>query len=75
MKKKEEKKPKDVKTEDGEEEEEKSEGGVLSDSVLDAFDNDVAAPIDPLEDDPLLSTEDDDEDILDSGDYKISDEW
>ncbi len=75
MKKKEEKKPKDVQPEESEDEEEKSEGGVLSDSVLDAFDNDAAPAIDPLEDDPLFTTEDDEEDMLDSGDYRVADEW
>lgn len=77
MKKKEEKKPKEVKKEeDGEEDEEKAGSGVLSDSVLDAFDNETVPVADILEDDPLFIAEDeDDEDMLDSGDYKISDEW
>ena len=74
MKKKDEKKT--INEEGADEEKEKSEGGVLSDSVLDAFDNDTTPAIDPLlEEDPLLLSEDDEEDILDSGDYKISDEW
>lgn len=77
MKKKEVKKiTKPVKpTEETDEEEEKSEGGVLSESVLDAFDNETAPVVDPLEEDPLLTTEDDEDDLLDSGDYKVSDEW
>jgi hypothetical protein len=58
-----------------EEEKGKGEGGVLSDSVLEAFDNDATPVVDPLEDDPLLPLEDDEEDMLDSGDYKVSDEW
>jgi len=76
MKKKEEKKPKKVEPEHEEDEEKKSEGGVISDSVLDAFDNEIAPVTDLLEDDPLFpANEDDEEDTLDSGDYKISDEW
>ena len=59
-----------------EEEKGKSEGGVLSDSVLEAFDNDATPVVDSLlEDDTLLPLEDEEEDMLDSGDYKLSDEW
>jgi hypothetical protein len=72
-------KKKDEKTtneEGADEEKEKGEGGVLSDSVLDAFDNDTAPAIDPLlEEDPLLLPEDEEEEALDSGDYSIPDEW
>ncbi len=76
MKKKEDKKIiKPVEENEEDEEKGKGEGGVLSDSVLDAFDNDTAPVVDPLEDDPLLPLEDEEEDMLDSGDYKVSDEW
>ncbi len=53
------------------------EGGVLSDSVLDAFDE--AAPVeledDLLKPDPFTTDGEDDEVPLDSGDYGTTDEW
>ena len=57
-------------------EEEKTEGGVLSDSVLDAFDEAIPAEDETLKD-PFDEAEgEDDEPIpLDSGDYGTSDEW
>ncbi len=54
--------------------------GVLSDSVLDAFDDEDAGAA--TEEDDLLKDgfridgeEDDPEDVFDSGDYGTSDEW
>ena len=61
----------DIKKVDGEEEPEK-EGGTLSDGVLDAFEE--VAPVDPLLEEETVLTEDDDDEI-DSGDYKANDEW
>ena len=61
----------DIKKIGGEEEPEK-EGGTLSDGVLDAFDE--LAPVDILiEEEAVLAEEEDDE--LDSGDYRANDEW
>lgn len=63
-------------------EEETTEGGegVLSDSVLDAFDDEDASA--ETEEDELLKDgfridgeDDDPEDVFDSGDYGTSDEW
>jgi len=60
----------EVKKVEGEEEVEK-ESSTLSDGVLDAFDE--VAPVDPLlEDETLLEEEEDD---LDSGDYRPNDDW
>lgn len=56
-----------------EEEETEKEGGALSDGVLDAFDE--VAPIDPLLEDETLPLEDEEDDELDSGDYRANDEW
>lgn len=55
--------------------EEPKEGGVLSDSVLDAFDEE--APVeDELLKDPFETAEEGDDEIpLDSGDYGTTDEW
>ena len=61
----------------GEEEETEKESGTLSDGVLDAFEE--VAPVDPLlevEDETLIAAEESEEDDeLDSGDYKANDEW
>ena len=67
-------KEEEVKKVEGEEEETEKEGGALSDGVLDAFDE--VAPVDPLllDEDTVLPEEDDD-DELDSGDYRANDEW
>jgi hypothetical protein len=54
------------------EEEPEKEGGTLSDGVLDAFDEVAPADI-LLEEETLLAEEDEDE--IDSGDYKANDEW
>lgn len=71
------KKVTDIKDEEvkktGEEEETEKEGGTLSDGVLDAFEE--VAPADSLLEDESLSIENEDEDELDSGDYKPLDEW
>lgn len=56
----------------GEEEPEK-EGGTLSDGVLDAFDE--LAPVDPLLEDETIVPENEEDDEIDSGDYKPLDEW
>lgn len=61
----------DVKKVVGEEEPEK-EGGTLSDGVLDAFDE--LAPVDILLEEETIIAEDEDDEI-DSGDYKPLDEW
>lgn len=62
----------EVKKPAGEEEETEKESGTLSDWVLDAFEE--VAPVDPLlEDEALLLEEEEDE--IDSGDYKANDEW
>lgn len=63
----------EVKKIDCEEETEK-EGGALSDGVLDAFDELTPSDILLLEEETLLA-EEDEEDELDSGDYKANDEW
>lgn len=63
----------DVKKVVGEEEETEKEGGTLSDGVLDAFDE--VAPVDPLLEDDTLLPEEEDDDELDSGDYRANDEW
>ena len=64
-------KKEDIKKVAGEEETEK-ETGTLSDGVLDAFEE--VAPVDPLlEEETLLAEEEEDE--IDSGDYKANDEW
>jgi hypothetical protein len=66
-------KEEEIKKPEEEEEEKEKEGGALSDGVLDAFDE--VAPVDPLlEDENLLSDEEED-DMIDSGDYKANDEW
>ncbi len=67
-----EKKDEEVKKVGGEEETEK-ESGTLSDGVLDAFDE--VAPVDPLleEEESPLGEEDDDD--IDSGDYRPLNEW
>ena len=59
--------------EEGDDAEKKS--GPLSDGVLDAFEE--VAPIDPLleAEDETLATEEDDEDEIDSGDYRPLDDW
>ncbi len=64
-------KKEEIKKPEGEEEVEK-DGGTLSDGVLDAFEE--VAPTDPLAEEDTLATEDDDDEI-DSGDYKANDEW
>ena len=57
-------------------EEEKAEGGVLSDSVLDAFDETIPAEAEEDIKDPFETAEEGDDEIpLDSGDYGTSDEW
>ena len=56
----------------GEEEPEK-ESGTLSDGVLDAFEE--LTPVDILLEEETLLTEEDEDDELDSGDYKANDEW
>ena len=58
----------------GEEEEETKEGGALSDGVLDAFEE--VAPVDPLleVEEEVAVTEDDEDDEIDSGDYRANDE-
>ena len=61
-----------VKKPSGEEEPEK-EGGTLSDGVLDAFDE--LAPVDPLLEDETIVPENEEEDEIDSGDYKPLDDW
>ena len=61
----------ETKKPEGEEEAEK-DGGTLSDGVLDAFEE--VALTDPLAEEDTLATEDDDDEI-DSGDYKANDEW
>jgi hypothetical protein len=63
----------EVKKVGGEEEETEKESGTLSDGVLDAFEE--VAPVDPLliEDEVVLPEEEEDE--LDSGDYRPNDEW
>ncbi|MFH1607499.1 MAG: hypothetical protein ABIC91_09190 [Nanoarchaeota archaeon] len=62
----------DVKKVGGEEETEK-EVGTLSDGVLEAFDE--LAPVDPLLEDESLLPENEEDDEIDSGDYKPLDEW
>jgi len=55
-------------------EEPEKETSTLSDGVLDAFEE--LAPVDPLlEDEAVIVETDDEDDGLDSGDYKPSDEW
>ena len=68
-------KKEEVKKVTGEEEEIEKESGTLSDGVLDAFDE-VVPVVDPLllEDETILP-EDDEDDEIDSGDYKPLDEW
>ena len=58
-------------------EEEPKEGAVLSDTVLDALVDEEATPVDPLlaKEDEELFLEEEDEDELDSGDYKNPDDW
>jgi hypothetical protein len=65
---------------DGDEEKVEGSDGVLSDSVLDAFDDEDAGA--ETEEDELLKDgfridgeEDGPEEIFDSGDYGTSDEW
>ena len=56
------------------EEEPEKESSTLSDGVLDAFEE--VAPVDPLlEDEAVVVESDEDDDELDSGDYKANDEW
>ncbi|MFA6797403.1 MAG: hypothetical protein WCR40_01720 [Candidatus Paceibacterota bacterium] len=57
-------------------EEEKTESGILSDSVLDAFDEAIPVEDETLKD-PFDETEREEDDTipLDSGDYGTSDEW
>ena len=56
------------------EEEPEKETSTLSDGVLDAFEE--LAPVDPLlEDETAVVESDDEDDELDSGDYKANDEW
>jgi len=64
----------EIKKTEGEEEETEKDSGTLSDGVLDAFDE--VAAVDPLllEDEAILP-EDDEDDELDSGDYRPSDDW
>ncbi len=70
-------KNKSVVVEDGKkvggEEEIEKESSTLSDGVLDAFDE--VAPVDPLLEDDSILPEDEEDDELDSGDYKPLDEW
>jgi len=63
----------DIKKIGGEDEETEKESGTLSDGVLDAFDE--VAPIDPLLEEEVGLTEEEEEDEIDSGDYRPSDEW
>jgi len=63
----------DVKKTVGEEETEK-ETGTLSDGVLDAFDE-VAPVVDPLLEEDTVLPEEEEDDEIDSGDYRPSDEW
>ena len=65
----------EVKKTEGEDEVEK-ESGTLSDGVLDAFDE--VTPVDPLlleEDEVVLPENEEDDDEIDSGDYKPLDDW
>jgi len=71
-KKIEEKKDEEVKKVGGEEETEK-ESGTLSDSVLDAFDE--VAPVDPLLEEEEVPPGEEEDDGIDSGDYKPLNEW
>ena len=64
---------KDVKKVTGEDEETEKESGTLSDGVLDAFDE--VAPVDSLLEEESTLLESEEEDELDSGDYRPSDEW
>ncbi len=69
-------KEKEEKVVGGEEEETEKETSTLSDGVLDAFDE--VAPVDPLllEDDEVSTPEnEEDDDEIDSGDYKPLDDW
>lgn len=52
---------------------EEKETSTLSDGVLDAFDE--LSPVDPLLEDEAILPEDDEDDEIDSGDYRPSDEW
>jgi len=65
----------DVKKTGEDEETEKESGGTLSDGVLDAFDE--VTPVDPLlvAGDEIVLPEDEDNDEIDSGDYRSNDEW
>jgi hypothetical protein len=63
----------DVKPIPGEEEETEKEGGALSDGVLDAFEE--VTPVDPLLEDETAVLEEEEEDDIDSGDYRDRDEW
>ncbi len=71
-KKIEEKKVEEVKKVGGEEETEK-ESGTLSDGVLDAFDE--VAPVDPLLEEEEVLPGEEEEDDIDSGDYRPLNEW
>jgi len=62
----------DVKKTSGGEEETDKESSTLSDGVLDAFDE--VAPVDPLLEEEEVIVEEDEDDI-DSGDYKPLNEW
>ncbi len=63
----------DVKTIAPVEDEAEKETGTLSDGVLDAFDE--LAPVDPLLEDETILPEDEEDDEIDSGDFRPSDEW
>jgi hypothetical protein len=55
-------------------EEPEKESSTLSDGVLDAFEE--LAPVDPLsEEEAIIAEVEEEEDELDSGDYKANDEW
>lgn len=57
----------------GTEEEPEKESSTLSDGVLDAFDE--LAPVDPLLENEVAIPENEEDDEIDSGDYKPLDEW
>ena len=58
----------------GADEEVEKDGGTLSDGVLDAFEE-IAPVVDPLLEDETVLPEDEEDDEMDSGDYKPLDEW